>query len=117
MARQLKPRGNARFFCEQCGSEVRPGAAACPSCGSVFTAVRCPECGYEGRAPEFKSGCPVCGYATVEAPGSEAGRGAPRRTPAAAPRRRGMPVVFSRIALIALSALVVGLTLFLVLHG
>jgi len=112
MARQLKPRAKARFFCEQCGAEVRPGAASCPSCGSLFTAVRCPECGHEGRAPEFRSGCPVCGYAVGgEEPASE-------RPPAPPPKkRRGMPVVASRIALLALTVLLVVLVLVLVLHG
>ena len=52
----------ARYFCENCGAEVRPGASSCPSCGRVFTAVRCPECGFEGRASEFARGCPSCGF-------------------------------------------------------
>lgn len=52
----------ARFFCENCGKEVRGGATICPSCGRLFTAVRCPQCGYEGNDSEFSSGCPVCGY-------------------------------------------------------
>ncbi len=80
----------------------------------MFTAVRCPECGYEGRAPEFKSGCPVCGYAalgTAQAPG---GRGS---TAPARKKRRGMPLIFSRIALLALSLALVGLVLVLILRG
>jgi uncharacterized membrane protein YvbJ len=113
MARQLKPRGKARFFCEQCGAEVRPGASSCPSCGSLFTAVRCPECGHEGRAPEFRAGCPVCGYAALGGEESLA-----ERPPAPPPKtRRGMPVVFSRIALLVLSVLFVVLVLVLILHG
>ncbi len=113
MARQLKPRAKARFFCEGCGAEVRPGAPSCPSCGSLFTAVRCPECGHEGRAPEFRTGCPVCGYAAL-------GEGEPRaeRAPPPPPKKRkGMPVVFSRIALLVLSALLVVLVLVLILQG
>jgi hypothetical protein len=35
----------------------------CPHCGRVFTAVRCPECGYVGQARDFGAGCPNCGYA------------------------------------------------------
>jgi len=113
MARQLKTKGNARFFCEQCGAEVRAGAPSCPSCGSTFTAVRCPECGHEGRAAEFKSGCPVCGYAALGG-----GSGPARDRPAAPARgRRGMPVLFSRIALLALALAIAGLVLYLVLHG
>ncbi len=112
MARQLKPRGKARFFCEECGAEVRPGAPSCPSCGSTFTAVRCPECGHEGRAPEFRSGCPVCGYAALQ-------EERPSDAPAAAarPKRRGMPVWLSRITLVALTAALVALILVLVLSG
>ena len=111
MARQLKPGAKARFFCEECGAEVRPGAPVCPSCGSTFTAVRCPECGHEGRAPEFRTGCPVCGYAALGDPPEG-------RSPAPPPKkRRGMPVLFSRIALLVLSVLVVVLVLILVLQG
>ncbi|HTZ50943.1 MAG TPA: zinc ribbon domain-containing protein [Spirochaetia bacterium] len=124
MARQQTPRDKARFFCEQCGAEVRAGASSCPSCGSVFTAVRCPECGYEGRAPEFKAGCPVCGYAAMGAPpagpdlsASSGARDWARSPAAPLPRRRGMPVLASRIALVVLSLLVVGLVLYIVLHG
>lgn len=113
MARQLKPQGKARFFCEECGAEVRPGAPSCPSCGSVFTAVRCPECGYEGGGLEFKSGCPVCGYAAL----GTAQREARPASSAPAKKRRGMPVVFSRIALLALSLALVALVLVLILHG
>jgi uncharacterized membrane protein YvbJ len=112
MARQLKPRGKARFFCEQCGAEVRPGAPSCPSCGSTFTAVRCPECGHEGRAPEFRTGCPVCGYAAL------GGEDPLERGPAPPPKKRpGMPVAASRAALLVLSALVVALVLILILRG
>lgn len=114
MARQSRPRGNARFFCEQCGAEVRAGAPSCPSCGSLFTAVRCPECGYEGRAPEFKSGCPVCGYAALGGPQAPGARGPTAPTQK---KRRGMPLVFSRIAVLALSLALVGLVLVLILRG
>jgi uncharacterized membrane protein YvbJ len=111
MAREGRIRGNARFFCEECGAEVRPGAPVCPSCGSRFTAIRCPKCGYEGRGPEFKTGCPVCGY----------GMGLPEtqvKTPAAAPvRRKGIPVIFSRLAVAVLSLLVIILLAVLLLHG
>jgi len=73
----------ARFFCEKCGAEVSEGARSCPSCGSLFGAVRCPECGYQGKPSEFISGCPVCGYS---APLSGQVRSQPPRD---APRARG----------------------------
>jgi uncharacterized membrane protein YvbJ len=87
----------ARFFCENCGTEVRAGAATCPSCGRAFRAVRCPECGYEGGASEFSGGCPVCGFRVQQ---DKAGAGA-RSTPESAapekPRRGGVSPAFYRI--------------------
>jgi hypothetical protein len=97
----------ARYFCENCKAEVRAGSSSCPSCGRVFIAVRCPECGYEGRAAEFKSGCPSCGFLE------------PRETVTAAlaarkPRRRhALPPGFYRIAVIVLMVLLVALLLLL----
>ena len=113
MARGSGPRKNARFFCEKCGAEVRAGAPVCPSCGSRFSAVRCPKCGYEGGASEFRAGCPVCGY----------GVGLPERgeTPSESRRsmrpgvRRGIPVLFSRIVVAALTLLIVALAAILLL--
>ena len=52
----------SRFFCENCGSEVRPDSKVCPSCGRFFSAVRCPNCDYTGDGKEFLHGCPNCGY-------------------------------------------------------
>ena len=51
-----------RFFCENCGEEVKPSAKVCPKCGAFFTNVRCPRCNFTGKAHEFSRGCPVCGY-------------------------------------------------------
>jgi Double zinc ribbon len=111
MPKPMKPQVKARYFCEQCGMEVRAGAAVCPSCGSVFTAVRCPECGYEGRAPEFRAGCPVCGY--------ETGVSDPAPAPAARASRQkpGLPARFYAIAMVVLGALIVGLVVLLVLRA
>ena len=50
------------FFCDNCGEPVSPGIPVCPHCGSEFSGVRCPSCGYSGSAGEFKNGCPSCGY-------------------------------------------------------
>jgi predicted nucleic acid-binding Zn-ribbon protein len=52
----------SRFFCENCGTEVKPHARVCPKCGRFFSAVRCPNCGYTGEGREFLHGCPSCGY-------------------------------------------------------
>lgn len=52
----------SRFFCENCGTEVKPHARVCPKCGRFFSAVRCPNCGYTGEGKEFMHGCPNCGY-------------------------------------------------------
>jgi uncharacterized membrane protein YvbJ len=101
----------ARYFCEACGAEVKAGASTCPSCGSLFTAVRCPECGYEGRAPEFRSGCPVCGYhgkPNESASNTSAGR---------AKKKPLMPPGFYRAAIVVLGALILGLIAILVLQS
>ena len=111
MSRDMKPRASARYFCESCGAEVRAGASTCPSCGSVFTAVRCPECGYEGRAPEFRSGCPVCGF---RAKSEESPSSGPAGGRAGKP---GMPPGFYRAAIFVLGALILGLIVLLVLRG
>jgi len=58
----VEVRVKARYYCGNCSREVSSNATACPYCGSGFTAVRCPKCDFEGRAPEFVDGCPSCGY-------------------------------------------------------
>ncbi len=100
----------ARYYCEYCGVEVRPGAISCPSCGRVFTAVRCPECGFEGKASQFAHGCPSCGY--MEKKKAEAPA---RASPAPRPKRtlsRG----FYTVAGIVLAALVVALLVVLLVR-
>ncbi|MGO9307760.1 MAG: double zinc ribbon domain-containing protein [Spirochaetia bacterium] len=106
----MKPRVSARYYCESCGTEVSGRASSCPTCGSVFTAVRCPECGHEGRASEFRSGCPVCGYRTKSMEALRAG-------PAAGRARLHLPPVFYRAAVVVLGALILGLLLLLVLKA
>ena len=55
-------KGSARFFCENCGTEVNRDTGRCPSCGRIFASVRCPSCGFTAAESLFKEGCPVCGY-------------------------------------------------------
>ena len=50
------------FYCENCGNAVSLKADSCPSCGRRFDAVKCPECGFSGKAALFTDGCPTCGY-------------------------------------------------------
>jgi predicted amidophosphoribosyltransferase len=52
----------ARFFCENCGAEVKRNSKACPNCGRSFANILCPACGFSGDASLFAAGCPVCGY-------------------------------------------------------
>jgi predicted RNA-binding Zn-ribbon protein involved in translation (DUF1610 family) len=52
----------SRFFCENCGAEVKRDSKTCPQCGKPFSSVKCPACGFTGEEVLFKGGCPVCGY-------------------------------------------------------
>ncbi|MGP1438341.1 MAG: zinc ribbon domain-containing protein [Treponema sp.] len=52
-----------KFFCENCGKEVKRNARFCPHCGRFFASVRCPSCNYFGHSSQFAKGCPKCGYA------------------------------------------------------
>jgi len=52
-----------KFYCENCGKEVKRSANVCPHCGRFFASVKCPACNYTGEESQFKNGCPRCGYA------------------------------------------------------
>ena len=52
-----------KFFCENCGQEVKRNTKVCPHCGRFFASVRCPSCNYMGHTDEFVNGCPSCGFA------------------------------------------------------
>ncbi len=52
-----------RYFCENCGAEVRRNDKVCRNCGRFFNSVKCPKCDYSGEVKDFDFGCPVCGYA------------------------------------------------------
>ena len=43
----------AKFFCQNCNSEVAANAKFCPKCGKFFAAVRCPKCGHTGTVKDF----------------------------------------------------------------
>lgn len=58
----LDGRGRTRFFCEGCNHEVPFNAEICPHCRKTFSAVKCPNCGFSGKANLFGSGCPHCGH-------------------------------------------------------
>jgi hypothetical protein len=96
----------ARFFCDSCGAAVWAKADTCPACGKTFAAVRCPQCGYEGKPSDFVRGCVVCGYMAPEG-----GRGKPRSQ--ARPRRE-LPLS-PGVARIAAVALLLLLCLFFIL--
>ncbi len=59
------------YYCEGCGLEVRKDARVCPRCGRFFSSVKCPHCGYVGKADDFDRGCPSCGYAEAANPSPE----------------------------------------------
>lgn len=64
-------RTNARFFCENCHTEVRAEDKVCPSCGRFFGHVKCPRCEFTGEPRLFRRGCPSCGYLSGEAEESQ----------------------------------------------
>ncbi|GHU59504.1 hypothetical protein FACS189444_4900 [Spirochaetia bacterium] len=61
-------KGQPRFFCDNCGTEVKRDASSCSHCGRLFASVRCPACGFEGAEDLFSKGCPRCGYSTAKRP-------------------------------------------------
>ena|SRR6056297_2856333 len=50
------------FYCETCGRQVGVNEDECPHCGMPFYGVRCPRCGFNGKARQFVNGCPQCGF-------------------------------------------------------
>ena len=56
------------FYCENCGNPVSLKADYCPSCARRFESVKCPECGFTGKAGLFADGCPSCGFLSTEIP-------------------------------------------------
>ena len=52
-----------KFFCDNCGTQVKKNETRCPKCGRYFRSVKCPSCGLSGSPELFNDGCPSCGYA------------------------------------------------------
>lgn len=61
--KEILMKKHARFFCENCQTEVKGNARFCGHCGRFFAAVKCPACGKTGASHTFAHGCPNCGYA------------------------------------------------------
>jgi|WetSurMetagenome_2_1015567.scaffolds.fasta_scaffold265297_2 hypothetical protein len=101
----------ARYFCENCGAEVRAGAASCPKCRRVFSAVRCPECGYMGKAGEFRTGCPSCGFLQPRE------QLEPTARPPVPVRKSWLSARSSKVAIAALLVLAAALLAFLLIKG
>jgi uncharacterized membrane protein YvbJ len=59
---QKKKAEEPTFYCETCGREVGAHEDECPHCGMPFYGVRCPRCGFNGKARQFVNGCPQCGF-------------------------------------------------------
>lgn len=62
---QKKKVDEPTFYCETCGREVGAQEDECPHCGMPFYGVRCPRCGFNGKARQFVNGCPQCGFKAV----------------------------------------------------
>ena len=94
---------------------MNAGATVCPYCGSSFTAVRCPSCGFEGKAAAFSRGCPACGFMMEdEVRLTTAPPGAAR--PDKPKTRRGMSRVFYRVSGIVLIVLLAALVVLFILR-
>jgi hypothetical protein len=87
-----------RFFCENCGAEVKRDAETCPHCGMSFATVRCRRCGFAGEPRLFAAGCPACVYA---APKPMNAKGSPRALARGAP-----PAWAYLLAVLALAGIV-----------
>ena len=94
----------AQFYCDSCDAQVPFNAERCPACGKHFTAVKCPQCAYEGKPKEFSRGCPVCGYLTDELVAAKRPRAETKR--AASPLTGKLVRVLTVVLLVALAVLV-----------
>jgi ssDNA-binding Zn-finger/Zn-ribbon topoisomerase 1 len=94
----------ARFYCENCGREVRAGDKICPYCKRFFSSVRCPACSFSGPASLFVQGCPACGYASPTGTGDDLERYDPEEVQGRAFRRKaGFPPWFYSLVITILA--------------
>lgn len=106
-----------RFFCQNCGEEVQERDEICRSCGAIFVAIQCPQCGFRGKQHRFGDGCPECGYlgsrgnSVYRAPGPGGESDGAAHSPGRAARRREMPswVFWLVLGTLALSFVVLAL--------
>jgi uncharacterized membrane protein YvbJ len=87
---------------------------SCPGCLRQFTAVRCPQCGFEGEAEQFSAGCPACGHMRPTLGDAPSHANGSMRAPRGR-ARRALPARFYLVAGIGLSALVLVLLALLLL--
>lgn len=55
----------AKFFCENCGSEVPEKSKVCKTCGSFLFLLDAQNVEQQELPLNFKKGCTHCGYANV----------------------------------------------------
>jgi predicted amidophosphoribosyltransferase len=99
-----------KFLCESCQFEVTIDVDICPNCGRQFSSVLCPRCRKEGKAREFRNGCPRCGYLKEYFIGS-------RKNPAlsASLKKEALPRWFYSGAVILLSMGITALLVYIIL--
>jgi len=93
-----------RYFCANCGAEVGLREQICPNCQRGFLSVKCPRCGFNGKADLFLAGCPSCGYMHASEPETKSAGSMDRSHQE--PAHRGLPSRIYRLAGIALIALI-----------
>lgn len=92
----MSAKKKAKFFCENCGSEVPENAKVCKHCGKFFVSIRCPKCGQVGDSKTFQNGCPNCGYLMKKGnaltPILQAANASGKMSSSAIPRSTTLPV-------------------------
>ena len=114
MKQKAKP-AIPKFFCENCGNEVKRNTKVCPHCGRFFASVKCPECNHIGSTEEFINGCPECGYAfTAESdkPHKNSRNGREKPVPSYTPASDNEPLPWWIYSLVAALAVLLGVCFF-----
>jgi ssDNA-binding Zn-finger/Zn-ribbon topoisomerase 1 len=96
----------AKFFCDNCGVQVKRDAVVCPSCGRFFSSVRCPKCGYTAKASRFLYGCPKCGYAPAKSDGASSRPAPQAKAKTAAPPSVWAYIITACVVIAAVAALI-----------